>query len=94
MGPDFGRDRFERYYWTLDHFAQIYSAATLDFVKPKRGGDRADTFNGTANADALLGFGGNDVLRGGAKGDWLHGGDDNGLTGGRRGPRLPLRRWR
>ncbi len=82
MGPDFGRDGFERYYWTIDHFAQIHSAATLDFVKPKRGGDRADTFNGTANADALLGFGGNDVLRGGAKGDWLHGGDDNDRLGG------------
>lgn len=65
---------YDRYFWTTDYFGEHFSGAALDLVMGKRFGAAANSYDGNARANAVMGFGGDDVLNGGAGGDWLDGG--------------------
>lgn len=68
---------YDRYFWTTEWFAEIFSGSALDLVLGTRLTAGANTHAGTGLADAVIGCGGNDTLRGAGGGDWLDGGIGN-----------------
>jgi Ca2+-binding RTX toxin-like protein len=74
---------FERYFWTQEHYTEVFGGMTLSTVRGRTGTAAADVMTGSAGMDGFYALAGNDTISAGNGNDLLDGGaGTDRMTGG------------